>query len=80
MSRLHLEVLEGDCVRIGDAIITIERKEGKKSRFCIEADRSIEIELIKKPRKSEEKNTINSRMSAIDHKEGTSSWQEQSSG
>ena len=65
MSCLHLDVGEGEVVRIGDATVTMERKNGKKARFRIDADKSIKIELIKNPGKSEENNT-DTRMSATD--------------
>jgi hypothetical protein len=43
----------------------MERKNGKKARFEIDADKSIKIELIKNPGKSEENNK-DTRMSATD--------------
>lgn len=79
MAKLHLDIAEGDCVRVGDAIITMERKQGKKARFMINADKSVAVELIKNSSKSEEIKTTIPRMSATDIK-GTNSWQEQSLG
>ena len=79
MAKLHLDISEGDCVRVGDAIITMERKGGKKARFMIDADKSVSVELIKNSSKSEESNYTNPRMSATEIK-GTTSWQEPSLG
>ena len=65
MAKLHLDIAEGDTVRIGGALVTMERKGGKKARFMIEADRNINVELIKNSSKSDE-NNLNTRMSATD--------------
>jgi hypothetical protein len=79
MAKLHLDISEGDSVRVGDALITLERKVGKKSRFRIEADNSVKVELLKIPRKSEGLIDLNTRMSATENT-GKNSWQEQSLG
>jgi|GEM_PF-3618616 len=75
MAKLHLDIGEGDCVRVGDAVITMQRKLGKKARFTIDADKSVNVSLIKNSSKSEESNNQSTRMSATENK-GTNSWQE----
>ena len=45
---LHIEIGEGETIRVGDALISIEEKKGRsKSRLRIEADRSVRVEIVK---------------------------------
>lgn len=42
---LIIEMIAGECVRIGDVLITLEEKKGRnRSRIKIDAPRSVSIE------------------------------------
>ncbi len=77
MAILHLEMVEGDTVQIGDAVVILEKKNGKRARFKIDADRSVKVELFKDPLRRVG-NSVDSRMSAAE--KGKHSWQEPSLG
>lgn len=67
MSRLFLEISVGEQIRVGDAVLTLQRKLGPKSRFSIEAASSVKVELIKPESMSQKANILDyERKSATD--------------
>lgn len=51
MSRTFWDVSVDDTIKIGDVVVTLVSKKGRKARLSIEADRSIKIELKNQEKK-----------------------------
>jgi sRNA-binding carbon storage regulator CsrA len=47
MTTLYRDMDVGESIEIGDIIVTIEEKTGRKVRLKVEADRSVPIKGIK---------------------------------
>lgn len=44
---LYLDLQVGDQIKIGESTVTLEEKSGRRARVCVDADKSLSIQLNK---------------------------------